>query len=133
MAGDAQQLAALLRAIERHASIAEWIDHGAPRGLSTAQWLGIFVTYMLLSGEDLPLIGQIFALLGVYVALCVLVGLLLCCLPASAWLFRRRQRQKSRALASSSAHDTARGSSDLPAYTASLPRADLLAVFPLFT
>ena len=33
-------------------------------GLSTAQWLGIFVTYMLLSGEDLPLIGQIFALLG---------------------------------------------------------------------
>ena len=30
-------------------------------GLSTAQWLGIFVTYMLISGEDLPLLGQVFA------------------------------------------------------------------------
>jgi non-ribosomal peptide synthetase-like protein len=45
-------------------------------GLSTAQWLGIFVTYMLLSGEDLPLVGQIFALLGVYVAITVVTGLI---------------------------------------------------------
>ncbi len=45
-------------------------------GLSTAQWLGIFVTYMLLSGEDLPLIGQIFALLGVYVAITIVTGLI---------------------------------------------------------
>lgn len=45
-------------------------------GLSTAQWLGIFVTYMLLSGEDLPLTGQIFALLGVYVAITIVTGLI---------------------------------------------------------
>jgi len=45
-------------------------------GLSTAQWLGIFVTYMLLSGEDLPLLGQVFALLGVYVAITIVTGLI---------------------------------------------------------
>ncbi|KPH81539.1 Pls/PosA family non-ribosomal peptide synthetase [Bosea vaviloviae] len=45
-------------------------------GLSTAQWLGIFVTYMILSGEDLPLLGQIAALLGVYVALTIVTGLI---------------------------------------------------------
>jgi non-ribosomal peptide synthetase-like protein len=45
-------------------------------GLSTAQWLGIFVTYMLISGEDLPLIGQVFALLGVYVAITIVTGLI---------------------------------------------------------
>ncbi|MDP3257776.1 Pls/PosA family non-ribosomal peptide synthetase [Bosea sp. (in: a-proteobacteria)] len=43
-------------------------------GLATTQWLGIFVTYMLLSGEDLPLIGQIIALLGVYVAITIVTG-----------------------------------------------------------
>jgi non-ribosomal peptide synthetase-like protein len=45
-------------------------------GLSTAQWLGIFVTYMLISGEDLPLAGQVFALLGVYVAITIVTGLI---------------------------------------------------------
>lgn len=45
-------------------------------GLSTAQWLGIFVTYMILSGEDLPLLGQVFALLGVYVAITIVTGLI---------------------------------------------------------
>ncbi len=45
-------------------------------GLSTAQWLGIFVTYMILSGEDLPLLGQIAALLGVYVAITIVTGLI---------------------------------------------------------
>jgi non-ribosomal peptide synthetase-like protein len=42
--------------------------------LSTAQWLGIFVTYMLLSGEELSLPAQIFALLGVYVAITIVTG-----------------------------------------------------------
>jgi non-ribosomal peptide synthetase-like protein len=45
-------------------------------GLSTAQWLGIFVTYMLLSGEELSLLGQVFALLGVYVAITIVTGIL---------------------------------------------------------
>ncbi|MCU4177925.1 Pls/PosA family non-ribosomal peptide synthetase [Bosea sp. BH3] len=45
-------------------------------GLSTAQWLGVFVTYMLISGEDLPLLGQIAALLGVYVGIIVVTGLI---------------------------------------------------------
>ena len=45
-------------------------------GLSTAQWLGVFVTYMLISGEDLPLLGQIGALLGVYVGIIVVTGLI---------------------------------------------------------
>jgi non-ribosomal peptide synthetase-like protein len=45
-------------------------------GLSTAQWLGIFVTYMLISGEDLPLLGQVFGLLGVYVAITIVTGLI---------------------------------------------------------
>jgi non-ribosomal peptide synthetase-like protein len=45
-------------------------------GLATAQWLGVFVTYMILSGEDLPLLGQIAALLGVYVAIIVVTGLI---------------------------------------------------------
>ncbi len=43
-------------------------------GLATTQWLGIFVTYMLLSGEDLPLVWQIFALLGVYVGITIVTG-----------------------------------------------------------
>ncbi|CAN7575226.1 amino acid adenylation domain-containing protein [Bosea sp. LjRoot9] len=45
-------------------------------GLSTAQWLGIFVTYMIMSGEDLSLTGQVFALLGVYVAITIVTGLI---------------------------------------------------------
>ncbi len=45
-------------------------------GLATAQWLGIFVTYMLISGEDLSLPGQVFALLGVYVAITIVTGLI---------------------------------------------------------
>ena len=44
--------------------------------LSTAQWLGIFVSYMLLSGEDLSLGGQVFALLGIYVAITIVTGFL---------------------------------------------------------
>ncbi|MEN5082709.1 Pls/PosA family non-ribosomal peptide synthetase [Bosea sp. TWI1241] len=43
-------------------------------GLSTAQWLGIFVSYMLLSGEDLSTMGQVFALLGIYVAITISTG-----------------------------------------------------------
>ncbi|PZO01248.1 MAG: peptide synthetase [Hyphomicrobiales bacterium] len=43
-------------------------------GLSTAQWLGIFVTYMLISGEDLALPAQVAALLGVYVAITIVTG-----------------------------------------------------------
>ncbi|HVL74247.1 MAG TPA: Pls/PosA family non-ribosomal peptide synthetase [Beijerinckiaceae bacterium] len=35
--------------------------------LATAQWLGIFVTYLLLAGEGLGVGAQVFALLGVYV------------------------------------------------------------------
>lgn len=42
--------------------------------LSTAQWLGIFVSYMLLSGEELSLTGQVFALLGIYVAITISTG-----------------------------------------------------------
>ncbi|HEV7336595.1 MAG TPA: Pls/PosA family non-ribosomal peptide synthetase [Bosea sp. (in: a-proteobacteria)] len=42
--------------------------------LSTAQWLGIFVSYMLLSGEELSLAGQVFALLGIYVAITISTG-----------------------------------------------------------
>lgn len=42
--------------------------------LSTAQWLGIFVSYMLLSGEELSLAGQVFALLGIYVAITIVTG-----------------------------------------------------------
>ncbi|TCR70169.1 Pls/PosA family non-ribosomal peptide synthetase [Bosea sp. BK604] len=45
-------------------------------GLATAQWLGVFVAYMLLSGEDLSLMGQVFALLGVYVAITIVTGLI---------------------------------------------------------
>ena len=36
--------------------------------LETAQWLGIFVTYLLLAGEGLGFWAQMAALLGVYVA-----------------------------------------------------------------
>ena len=43
-------------------------------GLSTAQWLGVFVTYMIMSGEDLSLGGQIAALLGVYVLIILATG-----------------------------------------------------------
>ena len=35
----------------------------------TAQWLGIFVTYMLLAGEGSGLLGRMPALLGVYMAI----------------------------------------------------------------
>ncbi|MBN9445620.1 MAG: amino acid adenylation domain-containing protein, partial [Bosea sp.] len=42
--------------------------------LSTAQWLGIFVSYMLLSGEELSLGGQVLALLGIYVAITIITG-----------------------------------------------------------
>ena len=39
-----------------------------PRRSTTAQWLGIFVTYMLLAGERLGFFGEMATLLGVYVA-----------------------------------------------------------------
>lgn len=42
--------------------------------LSTAQWLGIFVSYMLLSGEELSATAQVFALLGIYVAITIATG-----------------------------------------------------------
>lgn len=42
--------------------------------LSTAQWLGIFVSYMLLSGEELSALTQVFALLGIYVAITIVTG-----------------------------------------------------------
>ena len=42
--------------------------------LSTAQWLGIFVTYLLISGEDYSLPRQVFTLLGVYVAITIVTG-----------------------------------------------------------
>jgi non-ribosomal peptide synthetase-like protein len=45
-------------------------------GLATAQWLGIFVTYLLISGEDLSLPAQVFSLLGVYVAITIVTGLI---------------------------------------------------------
>jgi non-ribosomal peptide synthetase-like protein len=45
-------------------------------GLSTAQWLGIFVTYLLISGENLSLGMQILTLLGVYMALMIATGLI---------------------------------------------------------
>ena len=37
--------------------------------LNTAQWLGIFVTYLLLAGEGLGFWAQMAALLGVYVVI----------------------------------------------------------------
>jgi non-ribosomal peptide synthetase-like protein len=45
-------------------------------GLATAQWLGIFVTYMLISGEDLSLPAQVLSLLGVYVGITIVTGLI---------------------------------------------------------
>ncbi|WP_372395453.1 Pls/PosA family non-ribosomal peptide synthetase [Azospirillum sp. HJ39] len=37
--------------------------------LMTVQWLGVFVSYMLLSGEDATLLGEISTLFGVYVVI----------------------------------------------------------------
>ncbi|MCT4495747.1 Pls/PosA family non-ribosomal peptide synthetase [Bosea minatitlanensis] len=58
-------------------------------GLSTAQWLGVFVTYMIVSGEDLSLLGQIAALLGIYVAIMVVTGLIAIALK---WIVLGRTR-----------------------------------------
>lgn len=57
--------------------------------LATAQWLGIFVTYLLISGEDLSLPAQVFTLLGVYVAITVVTGLISIALK---WLVLGRTR-----------------------------------------
>ncbi len=44
--------------------------------LSTSQWLGVFVTYLLLSGQDWSLGAQVVALLAVYVAITLVTGLI---------------------------------------------------------
>jgi non-ribosomal peptide synthetase-like protein len=61
-------------------------------GLSTAQWLGVFVTYMIISGEDLSLAGQIAALLGVYMAIIIVTGFLAIALK---WIVLGRTRPGS--------------------------------------
>jgi non-ribosomal peptide synthetase-like protein len=44
--------------------------------LVTAQWLGVFVTYIMLSGEELSFMAQLFALLGIYALLTIVTGLI---------------------------------------------------------
>ncbi len=45
-------------------------------GIVTAQWLGVFITYMLISGEGYGPVGEVFALLGVFLGLSVAAKLI---------------------------------------------------------
>lgn len=44
--------------------------------LTTAQWLGIFVTYLLISGEGLGFFGEMLALMGIYMAIQVVTAII---------------------------------------------------------
>ena len=57
--------------------------------LVTAQWLGVFVTYMMLSGENLGFWAQVFALLGIYALLTVTTG---CIAVALKWIVLGRTK-----------------------------------------
>jgi non-ribosomal peptide synthetase-like protein len=57
--------------------------------LATAQWLGIFVTYLLLAGEGLGTAAQIFALLGVYVLINIVTA---CAAIALKWIVLGRAK-----------------------------------------
>jgi non-ribosomal peptide synthetase-like protein len=45
-------------------------------GLVTAQWLGVFVTYIMLAGEEYSFWVQLVALLGIYAVLTIVTGLI---------------------------------------------------------
>ena len=58
-------------------------------GLMTAQWLGVFVSYMLLTDPDASLLSEIVALLGVY--LCINLATILISIAAK-WLLLGRTK-----------------------------------------
>ena len=58
-------------------------------GLMTAQWLGVFVSYMLLTDPDASLMSEIVALLGVY--LCINLATILISIAAK-WLLLGRTK-----------------------------------------
>ena len=58
-------------------------------GLMTAQWLGVFVSYMLLTDPDASLLSEIVALLGVY--LCINLATILISIGAK-WLLLGRTK-----------------------------------------
>ena len=57
--------------------------------LTTAQWLGIFVTYLVLSGGDLGFWPQLFGMLGVYVLIQFVTGIIAI---AGKWLILGRMK-----------------------------------------
>jgi non-ribosomal peptide synthetase-like protein len=57
--------------------------------LTTAQWLGVFVTYLLLAGEGLGFWTEMVALLGIYVAINIVSAVLA---VAAKWLILGRTR-----------------------------------------
>ena len=58
-------------------------------GLMTAQWLGVFVSYMLLTDPDASLLSEIVALLGVY--LCINLATILLSIAAK-WILLGRTK-----------------------------------------
>ena len=57
--------------------------------LTTAQWLGIFVTYLLLTGEELGFWAEMGALLGIYVLINIVTALIA---VAAKWLILGRTK-----------------------------------------
>nr|WP_274389949.1 Pls/PosA family non-ribosomal peptide synthetase [Azospirillum doebereinerae] len=57
--------------------------------LMTAQWLGVFVSYMLLSGEDATLLTEVTTLLGVYVVINIVTLIIA---VAAKWLIIGRTK-----------------------------------------
>jgi non-ribosomal peptide synthetase-like protein len=57
--------------------------------LTTAQWLGIFVTYLMLSGGELGFLQQLFGLLGIYVVIQIITGMIAI---AGKWLIIGRMK-----------------------------------------
>ncbi|SMH31088.1 Pls/PosA family non-ribosomal peptide synthetase [Azospirillum agricola] len=57
--------------------------------LMTAQWLGVFVSYMLLSGEDATLLTEVATLLGVYVVINIVTLIIA---VAAKWLIIGRTK-----------------------------------------
>jgi non-ribosomal peptide synthetase-like protein len=57
--------------------------------LTTAQWLGVFVTYLLLAGEDLGFLTEMGALLGIYILINIVTA---AAAVAAKWLILGRTK-----------------------------------------
>src|SRR5919112_46017 len=73
----------------RSGRCAGWLTISSSARAAPAQWLGIFVTYLLLAGEDLGFWAQMGALLGIYVFINIVTAVIA---VAAKWVILGRTK-----------------------------------------